>query len=201
MKGFKDSTGKFRPTENKNGVRMQRDQTAKMQGIKLQSSRMAREQKTIKLENRASVGIRAYTEEFNYKGDNLVIEIGTNVVKGKFIFETYWRNYPLTEDQIELSNELRNKKFDRFEDAKDYLQNKFGIKIELDRINSNDYQTWDKNIVDAEKELPIQSLYWSLPEHIRTMKKDGESIEQFLKRERMTKPNFNSKWNPEGVGR
>jgi len=34
-KGFKDDSGKFRPTENKIGVRKSRDQTAKTQGVKL----------------------------------------------------------------------------------------------------------------------------------------------------------------------
>ena len=34
MKGFKDSSGKFRPTENKTGIRMRRDQTTKTEGVK-----------------------------------------------------------------------------------------------------------------------------------------------------------------------
>ena len=164
------------------------------------NARMQREQKVIKLENRANIGIRAYTQEFYRQGSPLVLEIGTNVVKGKFIIEPYWKYYPLTEDQLETSKELSDKKFDRFEDAKDYVENKFGIKIELDKINSNDYQSWDKNIMDTEKELPIQRLYWNLPEGIRSLQRDGESIEQFLKRERITKPDFKSKWNPEGIG-
>lgn len=36
-KGFKDKDGKFRPTENKKGVRKSRDQNAKTQGVKLNS--------------------------------------------------------------------------------------------------------------------------------------------------------------------
>ena len=43
MKGFKDKSGKFRPTENKKGVRMSRDQSAKTQGVKIEKIRMARE--------------------------------------------------------------------------------------------------------------------------------------------------------------
>ena len=43
MKGFKDPQGKFRPTENKNGVRMSRDQSAKTQGVKFSQPRMQRE--------------------------------------------------------------------------------------------------------------------------------------------------------------
>ena len=35
MKGFTDKSGKFRPTENKNGVRKSRDQTAKTEGVRL----------------------------------------------------------------------------------------------------------------------------------------------------------------------
>ena len=35
MKGFKDPQGKFRPTENKNGVSKSRDQSAKTQGVRL----------------------------------------------------------------------------------------------------------------------------------------------------------------------
>ena len=35
MKGFKDKDGRFRPTENKNGVRKARDQSKKTQGITL----------------------------------------------------------------------------------------------------------------------------------------------------------------------
>ena len=35
MKGFKDPQGKFRPTENKNGVSKSRDQKLKLQGIRL----------------------------------------------------------------------------------------------------------------------------------------------------------------------
>jgi len=35
MKGFKDKSGKFRPTENKKGIHMSRDQTAKMEGIRM----------------------------------------------------------------------------------------------------------------------------------------------------------------------
>ena len=35
MKGFKDKSGKFRPTENKIGVRKSRDQTIKIQGVRL----------------------------------------------------------------------------------------------------------------------------------------------------------------------
>jgi len=34
-KGFKDSSGKFRPTENKNGVRKSRDQSTKTEGIRM----------------------------------------------------------------------------------------------------------------------------------------------------------------------
>ena len=37
MKGFKDPQGKFRPTENRNGVSKSRDQSAKTQGVKLDS--------------------------------------------------------------------------------------------------------------------------------------------------------------------
>ena len=39
MKGFRDNSGKFRPTENKNGVRKPRDQQFKTQGIKLERKR------------------------------------------------------------------------------------------------------------------------------------------------------------------
>ena len=39
-KGFKDKSGKFRPTENKKDVRMSRDQTAKTQGIRLERENM-----------------------------------------------------------------------------------------------------------------------------------------------------------------
>ena len=43
-KGFTDKSGKFRPTENKNGVRKSRDQTAKTQGVKIDSgTRMKRD--------------------------------------------------------------------------------------------------------------------------------------------------------------
>ena len=35
MKGFKDGSGKFRPTENKNGVRKSRDNTTKTQGVRM----------------------------------------------------------------------------------------------------------------------------------------------------------------------
>jgi hypothetical protein len=35
MKGFKDDSGKFRPTENRKGVRMSRDQKLKTQGVRL----------------------------------------------------------------------------------------------------------------------------------------------------------------------
>lgn len=42
MKGFKDPQGKFRPTENKNGVRKSRDQSKKTEGIKLQTLRKQR---------------------------------------------------------------------------------------------------------------------------------------------------------------
>ena len=37
MKGFKDPQGKFRPTENKSGLRKSRDQKLKEQGIKIKS--------------------------------------------------------------------------------------------------------------------------------------------------------------------
>jgi hypothetical protein len=44
LKGFKDKSGKFRPTENKNGVRKSRDQSAKTQGVKINSgTRMKRD--------------------------------------------------------------------------------------------------------------------------------------------------------------
>ena len=36
MKGFKDKSGKFRPTENKNGVRKSRDINIKTEGVRLQ---------------------------------------------------------------------------------------------------------------------------------------------------------------------
>jgi len=37
MKGFKDDSGKFRPTENKNGIRMSRDKSIKPNvGVRLQ---------------------------------------------------------------------------------------------------------------------------------------------------------------------
>lgn len=35
MKGFKDPSGKFRPTENKNGVRMKQNKSVKTDGIRL----------------------------------------------------------------------------------------------------------------------------------------------------------------------
>jgi len=35
MKGFKDKSGKFRPTENQKGIGRSRDQTAKTQGVRL----------------------------------------------------------------------------------------------------------------------------------------------------------------------
>ena len=37
MKGFKDGSGKFRPTENKNGVRMKRDKSTNSTGVKVRS--------------------------------------------------------------------------------------------------------------------------------------------------------------------
>lgn len=39
MKGFKDSDGKFHPTENKKGIRMKRDKTIKTTGVRLQRER------------------------------------------------------------------------------------------------------------------------------------------------------------------
>src|SRR3972149_7333302 len=44
MKGFTDKSGKFRPTENKKGVRKSRDQSTKNQGIKLVSLRKQRDE-------------------------------------------------------------------------------------------------------------------------------------------------------------
>ena len=37
MKGFKDKSGKFRPTTNKNGVRMKRDKSTHTTGVKVKS--------------------------------------------------------------------------------------------------------------------------------------------------------------------
>ena len=39
MKGFKDKEGKFRPTENKKGVRKSRDQSTKTEGVRLKRDR------------------------------------------------------------------------------------------------------------------------------------------------------------------
>ena len=49
MKGYKDGSGKFRPTENKNGVSKSRDQNAKTKGIRLK--RITKKPKMIMAEN------------------------------------------------------------------------------------------------------------------------------------------------------
>ena len=60
MKGFKDPQGKFRPTENKNGIRKSRDQSVKTEGVKLLSLRKQREPK--QLPNQVVMEIK---EDFN----------------------------------------------------------------------------------------------------------------------------------------
>ncbi len=147
----------------------------------LAGSRKSRDVKT-KLENRASVGIRAYTKEFKYEGMPLVIEIHSHHPFGKYLVEPYWNTYPLTENQLEVSNALGKERFDKFNDAKRFVEKKFGLDLELDKKDSNDYQTWEENIKQTDRRLPFDRKFWALPEVDRDDMKISESSEEFLKR-------------------
>lgn len=141
---------------------------------------------SLKLVNRASVGIRAYTDRFPYKGHSLVLEIGTHHPWGKYLVEPYWEHQGTEFDPItiETNNLLSKKKFDTFEEAKQFIESEFGYKIVLDKSNSNDYQSWEQNIKQTDHELPYDKKFWSLPEHIKNHigEHGNESTEEFLKR-------------------
>jgi hypothetical protein len=142
--------------------------------------------KTVLLENRANVGIRAYTDQVSFEGVPVVFEISTHVVRGKYFIEPYWENQG-TEPNPDL--DLPEEGFDTFNDAVDYLEDKLGIKVELDRDRSNDHQTWEENIEQTDRILPIEKIFWQLPENQRgkigSEGHESESIEDFLERKRL----------------
>ncbi len=110
--------------------------------------------KSIKLENRANSGIRAYTEEFDYEGYPLVLEIITHYGRHHYMIEPYWHGK--TEgvaEVIKLNRELSNVDFKSFNDAKSYIEKRFNLDLQLDKENSNDYQTWEENIKYADSQM------------------------------------------------
>lgn len=119
----------------------------------------------VKLQNRANVGIRAYTDTVYVNGVPIVFEIMEHAVLGRYLIQPY------VEDNNRSLPEslwgLNKVEFKTFDSAKRYLENRFKVSIELDRESSNDYQTWEKNIKDADNELPFSRIFWHLPESER----------------------------------
>ena len=116
------------------------------------------------------------------------------------MIEPYWENGGTAPNpDIDAPEEG----FDTFQDAVDFLEDKIGVDIELDRSRSNDHQTWEENIEQTDRILPIESVFWKLPEGMRNRigseGHEGESIEEFLERERIIHSGFQSKWNPKGI--
>ena len=104
---------------------------------------------------------------------------------GKYLIEPYWKNGG-TAPNPDIGAPEFPEGFDTFQDALDFLEDKVGINIELDRNRSNDHQTWEENIEQTDRILPIESVFWKLPENQRNnIGKEGhesESIEDFLER-------------------
>lgn len=142
----------------------------------------------VNLQNRANIGIRAYTGKIKLDDDEVVIEIQTNVVKGKYMLEPYWDNQEKRHKSDKL---IRDLEFNTFEEAKKAVEDITNTKIVLDRKTSNDYQTWEENIKHSDEELPFSKVYWSLPERTREQIQSGESVENFVKRV-MTKKGLSS---------
>ena len=75
MKGFKDKSGKFRPTENKNGVRKSRDQTAKTQGVKINSGTRMKRDSNKELEKIFAISSRVSKENMDREYDDFTSSI------------------------------------------------------------------------------------------------------------------------------
>ena len=141
------------------------------------------ENKIVKLENKASVGIRAYTDEVFYDGIPLVLGIGTHHPYGKYIIEPFWKNQNGDHyEKTKLNTELAKARFNTFDEAKSFIERKFNITIQLDSDNSNDYQTWEENIKQTDHILPYDKEFWSLPDKERWDIRPSESTEDFLRR-------------------
>ena len=142
------------------------------------------ENKIVKLENRASVGIRAYTDEIFYDGMPLVLEIGTHHPYGKYIIEPFWKNQGIngSHEQTKLNTELSRARFSTFDEAKSFIERRFNVTVELDNDNSNDNQTWEENIKQTDHILPYDKEFWSLPDKERWDIRPSESTEDFLRR-------------------
>jgi len=179
---FTDNKKRVRKIDKTNGrphsksMEKSNSETSQEDRIKFAQERLKKDYKKVRMENRAWKGIRAYTDDVIIDGVPVVFEIHTHHPWGKYIITAYDDNRGL-----EKLSGLSHMKFDKFEQAKSYLETRFKIKIELDEDPSN-HQTWKKNIEQTDHELPFDRKYWSLPENKRNKIDVHESIEEFLKR-------------------
>ena len=109
MKGFKDDSGKFRPTGNNKGFRRSRDQSTKMQGIKIDSGlRKKRFLTDDDLDRLSDLQLNALLndvekkwdkkEQYSDEGDHNVI-IYTNKSEPNYTFELHPLNDNIEYDE------------------------------------------------------------------------------------------------------
>jgi hypothetical protein len=100
--------------------------------------------KYVNLENRAAMGLRAYTDEFVTPEGLIVLEIAKHHQRGKIFVEEYRRfGKSTTGEIIEF--------FDTFEDAVKYIEGKYGLKVHLKDDNKKwTGRTWEEQIQYAE---------------------------------------------------
>lgn len=182
-KGEVQVVAELPPTENRGSQQQQLgifntvEQAQKFTDTKnFGGSGETRMKKEVLLQNRASVGIRAVAE-IQHEGRPATLSIDTHHPRGKYLISVEQNGF-----RIDDKLGIENKQFDTFDDAKKFVEKRFDIMIKLDKKNSNDFQSWETNIRQTDHELPLDRKFWHLPENVRDKIKNGESIEEFLKR-------------------
>lgn len=129
----------------------------------------------IKLENRANTGLRIVSSDFKKDDKRIFVTVDMHHPKGKYLLE---ENNAVTH-QREPSPVVE---FSKFQDVESFMRNKYKLPVVRDTENSNNAHTWEENIKIADHELPLDKIYWSLPENVLRKDNQHESTEAFLKR-------------------
>ena len=169
MKGFKDGSGKFRPTENKNGIRMKRDKSINPTGSILSQKRMKREtisrtdSKIKQLEMDFNKGLKQYNfDDKRLKNLNWDVDI------------TYTGSYgSVSDEHFELTafaegvGMVKTREAFSNDDWYDQDDERLSERIQNDSVFAEKkYDEWLAEMLDAYQEGMFQNLVSMIEENL-----------------------------------
>ncbi|MBT6647222.1 MAG: hypothetical protein HOB51_06855 [Thaumarchaeota archaeon] len=137
----------------------------------------------VNFDNRAWKGVRIVSDNFKRNDKNVFVTVDTHVTTGKYVVELH-NEHQNDRNGLPLDSE---KKFNTFNQAKDYVENKYNLNVKLPE-HPQATHTWKQNVTYTDYELPYEKVFWSLPEvakknhYYQNENVKRESIPEFIQR-------------------